>query len=257
MFRNIGILDSKRQAVAAGGGGIPTDYEWYWSFDAQDTTDDAGGGYDGVYYDATTLAQATFPSWGSGYGWKSNGPAQATRSGIGAGTHTSTPILANVTAKYVMPADDSFTFSFFYDMVETTWTNYASGVRGTATGGDRRSQLVIWHGADNNKPSLNCWNGSAWTSALSATALSPGTKYSIIWTYDGVDQFELYVDGSNVASLTKTSMTLTGDPTAIGTDWFDGGGYFGGPGEGTYNGVRFYNRVCDAAEITALAGETF
>jgi len=102
----------------------------------------------------------------------------------------------------------------------------------------------------NNRISAGYYSGAT---AIAPTVTSGGTWYNIVFTYNGVNNGNLYVNGSKVATtgyVAKSNPTSTflslGKPDGVG-------GYIGGVTNnftGNIGAWRVYNRTLTDAEIT-------
>lgn len=238
-----GILEQEILEAAAPGG-MPSDFDWHWSFENQDTTDDSGDGYDGCFYSATERNKAFYPTGIVGsFCFDPSAVNQSDRTGLVPAQHTGNPVKANITSKYAIATPDTFTLCFKYKAdTSATWRMYLMAVQPTGGG---TPYLRVFHETD-EKIQLDIKNGSGKISDKGSTTINNDTWYSIIITYDGSGNGKVYLDGSEECSIAYGSdVNLGGNQITLvnlGENWFSGAT------KGPFDGVYFYARVLTSGE---------
>jgi len=229
-----------------GGGAIPTDYEFYWSFDADNTDDDSGNGWKGVFYDATRRDQATYPASVIGDGFKPNvgnpSPGASDRTGLIPATQASGYLYSGSTP-YNLPASPAYSIAFFYKYDDSPFTQ--DMFLWQTKMGTHQFRLQIQHSSP-AKGTLDIRGyagGGAWEYDNDASPMVNGTTYALCLTFDGVDGWKLYKDDVEVCSLTKALTLANANNVILMNAGGSPGDYFGGACAGDVDQVRFYERV--------------
>ena len=166
-------------------------------------------------------------------------------------------ILLNGSTQYVElaapPSELQITAGSFEAWVNLTATPDGGGLFANAyngaVGGTVNFALAFGStlgAASGSQPFTGAYTGSAWVGALDASALTTGTAYHIVGTYNGTT-FSLYINGVLIITGTGTAGAVNANPIYMGRRW-DGAGTDSFLAAYISN-FAMYNTVLTAAQI--------
>jgi hypothetical protein len=221
LFRNHGIFDSKRQAVA-GGPSYPTSGLLCHLPLESDLSDDSGNGYNATAKDSTELAAMSYTTGKIG-----NALVLPNRSGTG--------------FKLGMSGPSAFTISH--------WVKTSQSGR-TVLGNNDSAAIPAgwWLLILDTTLHFEIYNGS-WGNSGNTGTINDNNWHMVTYTFDGTNAWQIIVDNGTPVTLTKSANVASpANPIYIGSyQPFNGQQVVG-----NYDSFFCYNRVLTSTEIGQL-----